>query len=66
MPLAARPQQNRRWDLLKRVYIDARYKRDYRITKPQLAYLSARVSKLQTLTKRICRKEIARHGRAES
>lgn len=66
MPPAETPQQKRRFDLLKRAYIDTRYKRDYRITKPELAYLSARVRRLQTLTKKICRQEIARLGRADS
>ncbi len=57
-------QEIRRFDLLKRAYIDARYKRDYKITKAELTYLVGRVKKLQTLTKKICRKEIKRLGEA--
>jgi len=44
--------------LLKRAYIDARYKKGYRITKKQLEYLSARVKVLQKLTNAICKKKI--------
>jgi len=44
--------------LLKKAYIDARYKKDYKITKKQLEYLSMRVKELQRLTKNICRKKI--------
>ena len=35
-------------------YIDARYKKDYKITKKQLEYLAKRVKLLQRLTKKIC------------
>ena len=58
----ATQQQRKRFDLLKRAYIDARYKLDYKITKAQLEYLAARVRKLQRLTKKICREKIARLG----
>ena len=44
---------------LKDAYIDARYKRDYVITKEELEYLAARVSKLQELTKKVCEEKIA-------
>lgn len=55
----ATDQQKRYFDLLKKAYIDARYKRDYAITREQLEYLAARVRKLQELTKRICEEKIA-------
>ncbi len=58
----ATPQQQRCFDLLKRAYIDARYKRDYKITKAELEYLAARVRKLQSLTKKICREKIVSMG----
>ncbi|MBN1909342.1 MAG: HEPN domain-containing protein [Pirellulales bacterium] len=51
--------QKRCFDLLKKAYIDARYKRDYAITKEELDYLAARVQKLQELTRRICEQRIA-------
>ena len=44
--------------LLKKAYIDARYKKDYKITKKQLEYLAERVRILQRLTKRICKAKI--------
>ncbi len=58
----ATKQQQRCFDLLKRAYIDARYKRDYKITKAELEYLATRVRKLQRLTKKICRKKIMSIG----
>ncbi|MBU4272115.1 MAG: HEPN domain-containing protein [Planctomycetes bacterium] len=71
----ATPEQKHLFDLLKRAYIDARYKRDFKITKTELEYLATRVRKLQTLTKKVCRKKIAsmevetgklKRGRSES
>ena len=44
--------------VLRKAYIDARYKKDYKITKKQLEYLAARVKKLQKLTKNICTQKI--------
>ncbi len=64
-PRATR-QQKRRFDLLKRAYIDARYKRDYKITKAELEYLAERVRKLQRLTKKTCGEKIASMGQTNS
>jgi len=44
--------------LLKKSYVDARYKKDYKITKKQLEYLAERVKVLQKLTNKICKKKI--------
>ncbi|MFC1676344.1 HEPN domain-containing protein [Planctomycetota bacterium] len=44
--------------LLKKAYVDARYKKEYRITKKQLEYLAKRVKLLQRLTKKICKEKI--------
>lgn len=55
----ANEQQKRCFDLLKKAYIDARYKRDFAITKEELEYLAGRVKKLQELAKRICEEKIA-------
>ncbi len=55
----ANEQQKRCFDLLRKAYIDARYKRDYAIMREELEYLAARVQKLQELTKRICEEKIA-------
>ena len=57
--LRATEHQNRCFELLKSAYIDARYKRDFVITKEELDYLSARVRKLEELTQRICQRKIA-------
>ena len=48
----------RAFTLLKRAYIDARYKKDYKITKKQLEYLAERVKVLQKLTNKICKNKI--------
>ena len=50
----ATKEQDENFKLLKKAYIDARYKKDYKITKKQLEYLAGRVRKLQRLTKKIC------------
>jgi len=47
-------QEDKAFKLLKKAYIDARYKKEYRITKKQLEYLAKRVKILQRLTKKIC------------
>ena len=59
----ATPEQKRLFELLKKAYIDARYKRNYAITKEELEYLAARVRKLQELTKRICEEKIETIGK---
>jgi predicted nucleotidyltransferase len=51
-------EQRQCFDLLNRAYVDARYKKDYTITKDQLEYLAARITKLQKLTKTICQEKI--------
>src|SRR6185369_5123940 len=52
------PEEERLFDLLKKAYIDARYKREYKITKKELEYLAGRVRKLHKLTKEICKEKI--------
>jgi HEPN domain-containing protein len=51
-------EQRKLFNLLKKAYVDARYKPSYRITKKQLEYLSKRVKILQRLTKKICKAKI--------
>ncbi|MBB5436599.1 HEPN domain-containing protein [Pedobacter sp. AK017] len=46
------------FDLLKRSYIDARYKLDYAITKDELNELIAKVTKIQGIVKTICENRI--------
>jgi Trp operon repressor len=55
-------QQKRYFELLKKAYIDARYKRDFVITREEREYLAARVRKLQELAKRICEERIGAMG----
>jgi len=50
--------QRKAYTLLRRAYIDARYKKNYKITKKQLEYLAKRVKLLQRLTKKICQQKI--------
>ena len=54
----ATPEQRECFDLLRRVYVEARYNPGYKITKAQLEYLAQRVRKLQRLTKKICEAKI--------
>ncbi|MBL6444827.1 HEPN domain-containing protein [Fulvivirga sp. 29W222] len=59
-------ESKRLFELLKRAYIDARYKmKEYHITKRDLEYLAARVEELKQLTEEICLEKIARIGERE-
>ena len=52
-------EEKRHFELLKRAYIDARYKMDeYAITKEELSFLAERVDELKALTERICKERI--------
>jgi HEPN domain-containing protein len=46
------------FDLLKRGYIDARYKEDYSITEDELTELMIRVKHMQQIAERICKEKI--------
>jgi len=46
------------FELLKKAYVDARYKKSYKITKADLEWLVERVKKLQTLTEEVCEKRM--------
>jgi len=50
-------EDQRLFDLLKRAYIDSRYK-EYSITKDELERLAEHVIKLQNLTEEVCKKKI--------
>ena len=52
-------EERLRFTLLKRAYVDARYKAEYKITKEDLEYLSERVTLLRSLTEQICKEKIA-------
>ena len=46
--------QRQAFKLLEKAYIEARYSKEYRISREQLTFLIERVNKLQNLTERIC------------
>ena len=59
-------EEKRLFELLKKAYIDARYKMDeYGITKEELQYLSDCVSDLKRLTAEICQEKIRQIGETE-
>jgi HEPN domain-containing protein/predicted nucleotidyltransferase len=51
-------EQKKRFELLKNAYIDARYKKDYKITPEELEYLGERVKALHDLTQKSCTEKI--------
>ncbi len=51
-------EEKYRYDLLVRAYVDARYKKNYSISKVELEYLGERVGKLRDLVEEICRERI--------
>ena len=53
-------EEKKRFQLLKRAYIDARYKKDYAITVEELKYLGERVRILRGLTEEVVPENIAR------
>jgi HEPN domain-containing protein len=51
-------EEERLFKLLKNAYIDARYKKDYKITRDELTYLASRVEKLRDLVEKTCKAKI--------
>ena len=51
-------EEERLFTLLKKAYIDSRYKMGYEIRKGELEYLSERTKQLQMLTEKVCREKI--------
>lgn len=51
-------EERRRFILLKKAYVEARYNMDYTISKADLDYLSERVTLLKGLTEHICKRKI--------
>jgi len=52
------PEQEHRFELLQKAYIEARYEKNYKITKEDLEWLAGRVKQLQALTGEVCKKWI--------
>ncbi len=57
-PVETDKDEKRLFDLLKRGYIDARYKEDYLITMEELAALIHRVKKMKDIVENICTEKI--------
>jgi predicted nucleotidyltransferase/HEPN domain-containing protein len=51
-------EQKECFKLLRKAYVDARYDKNYRISKEQLLYLIERVEKLKMITEKICLERI--------
>ena len=54
----ATPEQKECFELLQKAYVDARYNKNYKITKEQLLYLIDRIEKLKQITEKICVEKI--------
>ncbi|WDE13653.1 HEPN domain-containing protein [Thalassomonas haliotis] len=52
-------EESARFKLLRKAYVDARYKPSYSIIKEQLTWLAERVEHLQLLTEKLCKEKIA-------
>ena len=50
------------FELLERSYIEARYNKDYKITREQLEYLISRLEILKEMTERLCKEKIAEYN----
>jgi len=50
--------QRRRFQLLKRAYIDSRYSEHYKITEEELTWLAERVEALKQLTEKLCQEKM--------
>lgn len=51
-------EEKRLFELLRRAYVDARYQKDYAISRDDLEWLAQQVEHLQQLVERLCRKRI--------
>lgn len=58
-PAESNKKEKHLFDLLKRGYVDARYRDDYVITKNELSTLIERVKEMQGIVERICKVKIA-------
>lgn len=53
-PAESNKNENHLFDLLKKGYVDARYRDDYKITRPELMTIIERVQEMQTIVQRLC------------
>lgn len=52
-------EEKRRFALLRKAYVDARYNRSYTITSEELMWLAKRVTILQNMAQEVCKKKVA-------
>ncbi|MBZ0098264.1 MAG: HEPN domain-containing protein [Taibaiella sp.] len=57
------PEEKHYFEQLKRGYIEARYSKDFVVTKEELEVLIDRLTRLQSITEKICREKIERFGK---
>ena len=57
-PIETNKEEHKLFDLLKRGYIDARYKSDYYISKEELSLLIQKVEEIKSITETICIEKI--------
>jgi len=55
-------EERKRFELLRKAYVDARYNKNYAITVEELKWLAERVNILRNMTQDICRKKIESLG----
>jgi len=55
-------EERKRFELLRKAYVDARYKPSYTISAEQLQWLAERVQRLQQLTEKLCKEKISSYG----
>ncbi|WDE12403.1 HEPN domain-containing protein [Thalassomonas haliotis] len=55
-------EEKARFKLLRKAYVDARYKPSFSITRQELTWLAQRVEYLQMLTEKLCRDKIASYA----
>lgn len=51
-------EERQRFELLRKAYVDARYKPSYQISREELEWLAARVQHLRSLAEQLCRERI--------
>jgi hypothetical protein len=54
--------ERRRFELLSRAYVEARYSSKYKITIEELEWLTERVEMLQQLVEQVCRERLEKAG----
>jgi predicted nucleotidyltransferase/HEPN domain-containing protein len=59
-------EEKERFNLLRKAYVDARYKPSYTITEEELNWLVVRVQELQVLTEKLCKEKIATYEQESS